>query len=578
MSTCSSSANAAAHHLLDVDGAYPRDLCRVAQTAHALGASRRPRSASIENGRVEQQAQTFSRHDSASARRCACTQPAGSASHSCSRPARAPRPASMSSQRRSSSSARRTVSAMNVLRRRLPTRRSSCCHEILIEAYVQTHGHTLAHRAPFIRYGSPPVGTVALASPPAAPRPRRSACARRRAARAPRGRRSRRAARRATQAEPSGRPTQARRCRQPQPASPRARRAACRSSRPSARASARSASRQAKVARVGDRATAASRMRASSARPSSASVPWPGAGTKRAGSSTRADLGLAAQALQAGAGEHDRVEAARRRARRACAGGVSTLPRSAHHLEVRRAPRAAGRRGAGCSSRRARRALQPVRVAPAPQRTSSAAARARRAQQREPVGQLARDVLGGVHREVDLAGGSASSTRATQRDLSPPRPRRSRSPLGRRSGTSSHAGAVRRRAASSSATSRACASASALPPGAEPHQRLRRRPLEVVRPRRAPGRRLGALAGACPRAGASSRSPNSSRTSWRLAWPRVLAEAAQADRGLVQQAAQHRPRDRLDAREVARRRRTPSARRSRRAPARRSRCRARAAR
>ena len=109
---------------------------------------------------------------------------------------------------------------------------------------------------------------------------------------------------------------------------------------------ARSHSRRVRDGRVVERPRAPRARASSPARVSSASSPWPGAGTKRRGSSTRARLVVAPEPPQPGEREHDRVVVARRRA---CAGGCRRCRAASLDLEVGphreqlRAPAQAGR-------------------------------------------------------------------------------------------------------------------------------------------------------------------------------------------------------------------------------------------
>ena len=164
-------------------------------------------------------------------------------------------------------------------------------------------------------------------------------------------------------------------------------------------------------------------------------MPCPGAGTKRSGSSTAAGLGLAPEPLQPGAREHDRV-AGPRPGRRACAGGCR---------RCRGSPPPRGPRGRRAAAPARRMLLVPTRapgrssVEPSGSAEDVLGRRARRgAEQREPVGQLAGNVLGGVHREVDLARGQRRLELCAPSGTCPSRARARGHPIpaGERSGRS----------------------------------------------------------------------------------------------------------------------------------------------
>ena len=236
-------------------------------------------------------------------------------------------------------------------------------------------------------------------------------------------------------------------------------------------------------------------------------MPWPGAGTNSSGRA-RAPSSLAPEPLQPGAREHDRVEARRRR--RACAAACRRCRASPTTSRSSRAARS-------CAARR--RLLVPTRapggsapsrpgaaehVLGAPRAPGRRAARARRASS-------AGDVLGGVHREVDLAVERAPPrARATQRDLSSRAA--PRSPLGRASGRSRRAAErLRRPARPARARARCagCRSASALAAAAQA-----RGPRAQLAPAACSSRCGSAVA----RAARTARAASS-----RLAWPRSRA-------------------------------------------------------
>ena len=146
-----------------------------------------------------------------------------------------------------------------------------------------------------------------------------------------------------------------------------------------------------------------------------------GGGDEARGVEHRGDLGLAAEALQAGAGEHERVEAALAELAQARV----DVAAHRHHLQVlARGPQLRG--AAHAAGAHARPGGQLLQAGGAAQHVLGRRAR-RRAEQRQTLGQLAGDVLGGVHREVDLPAANARSSSFTQRDLSPPA-----APCGRR--------------------------------------------------------------------------------------------------------------------------------------------------
>ncbi len=369
----------------------------------------------------------------------------------------------------------------------------------------------------------------------------------------------------------------AQRRRRPSVAAP-ARRAACRQLAPSSRASARSASRQASAS-ASVTADAASRARSSLGASLQRERALAGRRHEARGVEHRADLGLAAEPLQPGAREHDRVEALagsaslRRR--------VSTLPRIATTSRSSRAARSCAAPPRCCSSDRAPGA-SVASAAGAAQHVRGGRARGR-AEQREPSAELAGHVLGRVHGEVDLAA-QQRAPRARTPSATCPRRRALRRAAARL------AVAARERSATISTVAAAGAIGPARPPleqlgdqlrlcererartGAEAHQRL----AATARGRSCTSRQLRLAAAPLRRRVLAQAEQLADELQARVA--ALLGEAAQADRRLVQQPAHDGARDRLDAGEVARRGRLPAARRSPRAPARRSRCRARAAR
>ena len=155
--------------------------------------------------------------------------------------------------------------------------------------------------------------------------------------------------------------------------------------------------RSASSARVGggDRRP---RRSARPARACSARQPWPGAGTKTSPSSGAAGDVVAAQPREAGGGEHERVGLAGRELAQARVDVAAQLD----HVEVRA-------RGEQLRAPAQRARARPARPRAAPRAT--ARRRARRAGPRAaapprspcPRRELARHVLGAVHRDVDLA-------------------------------------------------------------------------------------------------------------------------------------------------------------------------------
>ena len=115
---------------------------------------------------------------------------------------------------------------------------------------------------------------------------------------------------------------------------------------------------------------------ASSVRHSTASAPWPGAGSIWSGSSTSVTSSSAAEPGQPGAGEHDGVDLA---VARPCASRVSTLPRIADDLEAEAERLRAGRRGAASRCRRGCRRGSSPRVRPSRATSDVARVLARRA-------------------------------------------------------------------------------------------------------------------------------------------------------------------------------------------------------
>ena len=160
--------------------------------------------------------------------------------------------------------------------------------------------------------------------------------------------------------------------------------------------------------------------------PRAPACPGPAPARSRRASSSRAGLRLAAEPSQAGERQHDRVVVA---ARRACAGACRRCPRSGVDLEVGpdreqlRAPAQARRPDAS----------RPVGKAVERRRADQRVARVlgpRHRGDRESRRQLARDVLGAVHREVDLAA-RAARPRSPSRSGTCRRSRRRDRPDGR---------------------------------------------------------------------------------------------------------------------------------------------------
>ena len=358
-----------------------------------------------------------------------------------------------------------------------------------------------------------------------------------------------------THAEPSGSPTNAARARRRRPR--RARRPACGSSRRARRTSARSARRRPCDGVVIERRSA-SRVGSSSARASSASAPWPAAGTKlveRRGAVVAARPSRSSPAAR----QHDRV---------ALALGELAQPRvdvaaQLDDLEVRARRAQLGRRAAATRCRRAR--PRPASSSDGAPHEHVARVRAlgdaRRSRARPPA-RPARPWPSAPRRRPRRRS-SARSSSATQRDLSPPG--------APRSPAVDDLDQLRRRRARRP-PSRACASASALPRVPMP-QRHRARAGAA----RAPRRRLVGLRRLGRRRRRSS-SPNSSRSQLHARVGAPVARSLQPQRRLVQQPVA-RPRAPSPRRARGRARTaTPSCRRSRPAPARRCRRRARAAR
>ena len=211
-------------------------------------------------------------------------------------------------------------------------------------------------------------------------------------------------------------------------------------------------------------------------------------------------------------GQHDRVVVAVGELAQARVDVAAQLD----HVEVRRAARAAARRGAATTSRRAR--PRPARPATrAPHSASRGSARGGTAAMTMPVGQLGRHVLGRVHRAVDRRRRAArASSSRTQRSLS-----------------DAGLAAV---AARHDLDQLVLAAEQRRPPGAPAPAPARCRASRSSRPaleradvvgRRRLGRR--SAGGACASAGASSR-PNSSRSScWRpcpLSFRRIVGSCS----------------------------------------------------
>ena len=334
---------------------------------------------------------------------------------------------------------------------------------------------------------------------------------------------------------------------------------------------------------VGDRLRRPRTPPSSSARPSSASVPWPGAGTKRAGSST----------APISASRPSRCRPARASTiasssplPRACAGGC----RRCRAASRPRDPRARAR---SCAARRT--LLVPTR-APAGDRPARVAAGLRDAAQ-DVLGRSARaarpaapgpsasspgtSLAECTARSISPAS-SASSIASTQRDLSVPGARPSphrRRPIRRPdAGVAADRDRHDLRRPEQLRDEPRLGERERAAPRAEAHQRWRRRRSTRERSRL----RTSASSLSASRATPARGRPRAARTARaRAAGSRGCALSERLRRRIVGSCSSRfgdRPRDRLDAREVALARPTPSARRSRRAPARRSRCRARAAR
>ena len=112
-----------APNLFDRDHADPRFRARSSQGRESSGGG--PAAKRIDkDSRIKEHARHGQPARRGSARRCWRTHTAGSSSHSCPVSGKAPRAASMSSQRRSSSRPRWMSSVMKALRRRGPARRS----------------------------------------------------------------------------------------------------------------------------------------------------------------------------------------------------------------------------------------------------------------------------------------------------------------------------------------------------------------------------------------------------------------------------------------------------------------------
>jgi len=122
--TTGSSAALTPRQISSIEIAHTHGSVPVRRSAATRPAAARPRRASISTVESSSSRDIYPvRRESR--RRCARTHAAGSSSHSCPVSGRAPRALSMSSHRCSSSSPRRMSSAMNALRRRGPTLRSS---------------------------------------------------------------------------------------------------------------------------------------------------------------------------------------------------------------------------------------------------------------------------------------------------------------------------------------------------------------------------------------------------------------------------------------------------------------------
>ena len=285
------------------------------------------------------------------------------------------------------------------------------------------------------------------------------------------------------------------------------------------------------------------------ARVVSARQPWPGAGTS---SSIGAPSAAAPEAREPGRGEHDRVGVAGGELAQARVDVAAQL----HDLEV--GPQRAQLRGAAQRRGPDARALgQRGEAGGAAERVARVGARGHRGDARcRRAARRARPWRSGW-RSRCARRAARRRARATQRSLSA-----GAAPAGgRRSSRSRRARArpaAARRLAGLGQRQRAA-------PGADPHAPRRRLAGGPPRPR--------------PRASrAARRRARTARARAASARGALLGAALQADRRLVQQALHDRAGDGLDAREVARPSRPPSAPRSRPGPGRRSPSRARAAR
>ena len=175
----------------------------------------------------------------------------------------------------------------------------------------------------------------------------------------------------------------------------------------------------------------------SSLRASSARQPWPGAGVISSMLEAKGDLDVAPEPAEAGGwrgrSRRSRPSASLRAGCRRC----------------RAARRSRGRGAAASSCERRRRLEVPTRAPSArsssepasPMKASVGSSRAGHADERQPLGQLAREVLGRVHAEVDLAGeqrlarprARSAPCRRRRRRRYAPRPSRRRRARRRRS-------------------------------------------------------------------------------------------------------------------------------------------------
>ncbi len=266
-------------------------------------------------------------------------------------------------------------------------------------------------------------------------------------------------------------------------------------------------------------------------------MPWPGAGTKRCGSSTAPALGSRPRRCSPARAS---TIASKLALGRAGAGGcrrcraVATTSRSSRAARSWAARRmllgADPRAGAPARPARRLRTARP-RGARARGRASSASPAAS-----SPGTSLAECTARSIRRRSSASSSSTPSATC-------PAPAAPRSPP-------VSDGTISQPAQQLRATSPACASASALP----------RVPIRISARDGGAGRGPPPASpiGSCGRLRPSSPQREQLAHELQARVAAVLAEAAQADRRLVQQAAHHRSRDRLDAREVARGGRLPA--------------------